>query len=257
MKSFVDDFYLLVSLLKRREPFAFNRFSDGELFILQNKEVLLGDNVVKIGDKVMKGHYQKDDFKHFIPAEHSFYRDRLVEAFRYKARNYFKGISCRCCAGEADFRWQLEFHGEFDENFTWANLLLNGNYGRFIREMYPLFNAYRTVIVCNESADLTALPFLCKDFRVGFNAMVNDYGLIETMKKWIDENDVRGHLFLFSAASFSKLAIHQLYEYRKDNTYIDIGTTLNVFVQLRLTRSYLKAFWLGEKHKDIDKICIW
>lgn len=257
MKSFVDDFYRLVSLLKAGEPFAFNRFSDGELFILQDKEVLLGDNVVKIGDKVMKGHYQKEDFKHFVPAEHSFYRDRLVEAFRYRAKNYFKGISCRCCAGEADFRWQLDFHGEFDENFTWANLLLNGNYGRFIREMYPLFNGYRTVFVGNEKADLSALPFVVKDFRVGFNAMVNDYGLIGKMKEWIGENDVRGHLFLFSAASFSKLAIHQLHAFRSGNTYIDIGTTLNAFMGMRLDRSYLKAFWLGEKHKDIDKLCIW
>jgi hypothetical protein len=257
MKSFVDDFYRLVSLLKRREPFAFNRFSDGELFILQNKELILGDNLVKIGDKVMEGHYRKEDFKHFHPDEHSFYRDRLVDAFRYTAKNYFKGISCRCCAGEADFRWQLDFHGGPDENFTWANLFLNGNYGRFIREMYPLFNGYRTVIVCNENSDVTTLPFVCKDFRVGYNAMVNDYGLIDAMKRWIDENGIRGHLFMFSASAFSKMAIHQLYEHCGANTYIDIGTTLNAFTGMRLDRSYLKAFWLGAKHKDIDKICIW
>lgn len=257
MKSFADDFYLLASLLKRREPFAFNRFSDGELFILQNKELILGDNLVKIGDKVTKGHYRQEDFKHFDPAEHSFHRDRLVDSFRYTAKNYFKGISCRCCAGEEDFRWQLEFHGGYDENFTWANLLLNGNYGRFIREMYPLFNGYRAVIVCNEKADVTTLPFVCKDFRVGYNAMVNDYGLIEIMKKWIDENGIEGYLFLFSASSFSKMAIHQLHEYRDTNTYIDIGTTLNAFMGMRLDRSYLKSFWLGDKSRDIDKICIW
>jgi hypothetical protein len=253
----VDDFYRLVSLLKRREPFAFNRFSDGELFILQNKELILGENLVKIGDKVTKGTYKQEDFKHFDPAEHSFYRDRLVDSFRYAVKNYFNGISCRCCAGEADFRWQLEFHGRHDENFTWANLLLNGNYGRFIREMYPLFNDYRTVIVCNEKADVTALPFLCKDFRVGYNAMVNDYGLIETMRNWIDENGIRGHLFLFSASSFSKMAIHQLYEHCAGNTYIDIGTTLHPFMNLRIDRSYLRSFWLGAKGEDINKICIW
>lgn len=257
MKNFVDDFYRLVSLLKAREPFAFNRFSDGELYILQNREVLLGDNVVKIGDKVTKGHYQKEDFKHFLPAEHSFHRERLAEAFRYTAKNYFKGLSCRCCVGEENFRWQLEFHGKEDENFTWANLLLNGNYGRFIREMYPLFNGYPAVIVCNENTDVTPLPFVRKDFRVGYNAMVNDYGLIETMKRWIDENGVRGHLFLFSAASFAKLAIHQLYEHCPANTYLDVGTTLNAFTGSRLDRSYLRAFWLGAKHEDIGKICIW
>jgi len=49
MKNFEDDFYRLLHLLKTREPFAFNRFSDGELYMLQNKEVILGDHMVKIG----------------------------------------------------------------------------------------------------------------------------------------------------------------------------------------------------------------
>lgn len=257
MKSFIDDFYKLVDLLGKREPFAFNRFSDGELFMLQNKELVLDAVQVKVGEKVTKGIYKQEDFKRFDPAEHAFYRDRLVDAFRYTAKNYFKGISCRCCAGEADFRWQLDFHGGHDENFTWANLLVNGNYGRFIREMYPLFNGYRTVFVCNEKADLSAFPFLCKDFRVGYNAMVNDYGLIAGMKKWIGENGIDGHLFLFSASAFSKLAIHQLFESFPCNTYIDVGTTLNPFMDMRIDRSYLKSFWLGAKGKDIDKICIW
>ena len=123
--------------------------------------------------------------------------------------------------------------------------------------MYPVFNNYKTVFVCNEKADLSVLPFLVKDFRVGYNAMINDYGLIDTMKTWIDENDIAGHLFLFSASSFSKIAIHQLYEHSDKNTYIDVGTTLNPFMNMRLDRTYLKSFWLGTKGGDLNKICIW
>ncbi len=257
MKSFVDDFHTLVRLLKSGEPFAFNRFSDGELFMLQGKELILDDKQVKVGSKVEGSRYKPEDHKRFHPEEHAFYRDRLVDAFRFRKKNYFKGISCRCCAGEADFRWQLDFHGGHDENFTWANLLVNGNYGRFVREMYPVFNDYRTVFVCNEKADLSVMPFVVRDFRVGYNAMVNDYGLIAKLKGWIDDNAVRGHLFLFAASTFSKFAIHQLFEHCDGNTYIDVGTTLNPFMDMRLDRSYLKSFWLGEKGEDIDKICIW
>jgi hypothetical protein len=256
-KSFVGDFYLLLDLLKRREPFAFNRFSDGELFILQEKELILDDKQVKVGTKVEDARYQSEDFKRFHPEEHSFHRDRLVDSFRFRKKQYFKGLSCRCCVGDENFRWQHDFHGEPDENFTWANLLVNGNYGRFIHEMYPVFNGYKTVFVCNEKADLSAFPFVVKDFRVGYNAMINDYGLIETMKEWIGENRIEGHLFLFSASTFSKLAIHQLYEHHGGNTYVDVGTTLNPFMHMRIDRSYLKSFWLGEKGKDIRKICIW
>jgi hypothetical protein len=257
MKNFEEDFYRLLELLKRREPFAFNRFSDGELYILQNKELILDAGLVKIGDSVEGGAYKADDFKRFHPEEHAFYRDSLVDAFRFVKNNYFKGLSCRCCVGEEHFQWQLQFHGGYDENFTWANLLVNGNYGKFIREMYPVFNEYPTVFVCNESAELSVLPFIVKDFRVGYNAMVNDYGLIDKMKTWITDNRIEGHLFLFSASSFSKMAIHQLYEHCDGNTYIDVGTTLNPFMNLGTDRSYLKSFWLGAKSEDISKICIW
>jgi hypothetical protein len=257
MKSFVGDFYKLLDLLKARESFAFNRFSDGELYILQGKELILDSQQVKVGERIADARYQQEDHKRFHPEEHSFYRDRLIDAFRFRKHNYFNGLSCRCCVGEADFQWQMDFLGSNDLNFTWANLLVNGNYPKFIREMYPIFNNYRTVFVCNERADLSVLPFLVKDFRVGYNAMVNDYGLIETMKNWIDENNIAGHLFLFSASSFSKMAIHQLYEHCDKNTYMDVGTTLNPFMNMRLDRTYLKEFWLGGRTTDINKICIW
>lgn len=257
MKSFVGDFYKLLNLLKAGEPFAFNRFSDGELYILQGKELILDSKQVKVGTNVADGRYQPEDFKRFHPEEHAYYRDRLVDALRFKKNNYFNGLSCRCCVGEEDFQWQLDFLGSSDPNLTWANLLVNGNYPRFIREMYPVFNNYRAVFVCNEKADLSVMPFIVKDFRVGYNAMINDYGLIETMKNWIDENDIRGHLFLFSASSFSKMAIHQLYEHCNKNTYIDVGTTLNPLMNMRLDRTYLKEFWLGGRATDINKICIW
>lgn len=256
-KSFVGDFYKICKLLENGEPFAFNRFSDGELFILQNKELILGDDIIKVGNNIIKGGYKKEDHKHFKPQEHAFYRDRLVDAFKFQKKNYFNGLSCRCCVGDEDFNWQLKFHETYDENFTWANLLVNGNYARFIHEMYPLFNDYKTVIICNESARISTLPFVVKDFRVGYNAMINDYGLIQVIEKWIDENGIVGYLFLFSASSFSKIAIHQLYEHNNKNTYIDIGTTLNAFMNMRIDRGYLGSFWLGSNQADTQKICIW
>lgn len=256
-KTFSSDFNKLLDFLINKKPFAFNRFSDGELFILQNKELILGEKNSQVGDNTVNIGYKKEDHKHFKPQEHNFYRDRLIDSFKYKEVNYFKGLSCRCCIGEKDFQWQLDFHGEYDDNFTWANLLVNGNYQRFIHDMYPLFNNYKTVIICNENARTTTFPFVVKDFRVGYNAMINDYGLIEEIKTWIDTNNINGYLFLFSASSFSKMAIHQLYKHNKMNTYIDIGTTLNAFMDMRLDRSYLKSFWLNEYHSDIDKVCIW
>ncbi|MEH0860071.1 hypothetical protein [Halobacteriovorax sp. DPLXC-1] len=260
MKSFKGDFYKILLKLQNGESFAFNRFSDGELFILQNKELVLGDNLIKIGNTERTGPYTKEDHKHFDPKEHSFYRDRLLEAFKYRADNYFKGISCRCCVGDENLEWQLDIldepHG--DEYLTWANLLVNGNYPLFIAEMFPLFTEYKTVYICSEKCNLESLDFIVKDFRVGFNAMINDYHKIDEISDWIECNNIKNHLFLFSASSFAKMAIHQLYEKHPNNTYMDIGTTINAFIDMSIERVYLGDFWTEKPSpSDIYKICEW
>ena len=259
-KSFTNDFYTILELLKKGTPFAFNRFSDGELFILQNKELILGDNLIKIGEKVSAGPYVKEDHKHFNPKEHGFVRDRLLEAFKHRQVGYYKGLGCPCCIGNDNFLWQFKVLSEdkAEANLTWSNLLVNGNYPRFINEMFPVFSRYPVVFIGNEKAELSALPFVVKSFKVGYNAMINDYPLIEKMKDWIRMNKIQGHLFLFSASSFSKMAIHQLYSEFPLNTYLDVGTTLNGFINMSIERQYLGDYWYRKPSpSDIFKICRW
>lgn len=240
--------------------FAFNRFSDGELYILKNQELILDNSRVKVGTKETKALYNAEDHKHFCPLKHKFFRDRLIDAFVFESENYYTGISCRCCVGFENFNYQINlFHenGISCDNLTWANLFLNGNYPDFINFIFPVFLEYKIVIVCNEIADLSAFTNLVKDFRVGYNAMINDYQLINCISEWISSEHVEGHLFLFSASTFSKFAIHQLYQKHPCNTYIDIGTTLNPLIGMRSDRTYLRQFWLSEKGSDLQKICIW
>ena len=120
-----------------------------------------------------------------------------------------------------------------------------------------MFSEYKCVIVCNENADISRLSFVVADFRVGHNAMINDYSLIENISDWIKTNKIENHLFLFSASTFSKFAIHQLFDSFPTNTYIDIGTTINPLISMRSDRTYLRQFWLGEKGNDLEKTCIW
>ena len=93
--------------------------------------------------------------------------------------------------------------------------------------MVPLFNNTKNVYVCNRLANINNLPFeTVKDFRIGQNCQVNDYGLIEKMISWISENNINDHVFLFSAASLSNYLIYELYKQFPNNTYLDIGSTL-------------------------------
>jgi len=251
MKTFEGHFTMLLEKFKKGENFGYSRFSDGELRIMQNLETQIGSNFHVIGNKRGGGNYYTEDYKHFDPNKHQFYHGKLMEAFRFKKDNYYVGLSCRCCVGEADFKQMLEWYeGDSDsDNLTWANIFLNGNYPKFMSEFVPELKNKKVVYIVNENAKLAGLPFdVIKDFRVGPNCIVNNYDMIEEIKEWIDDNNIENHVFLFSASSLSNFMIHQLFEYSNKNTYLDIGTTLNPFMGMKGRRGY---------HGSNTKMCIW
>jgi hypothetical protein len=257
VKNFRQHFGFFYEKLRTKENFAFARFSDGELFILQNKELKLDNGLIQIGDTLQHGFYKKDDFKHFNPREHTAFQQKLVEAFKHRQSGYYKGISCSCCVGKENFDWQIKLHNGDDESLTWANLWVNGNYPLFIQYVLPTLYNRQCVFVGNKNAKITNFPFFVKDFRVGYNAMINDIDQIDKMKEWISENNIENHLFLFSASTFSNLAIYELFKEFPNNSYVDIGTCLAPMTGMPADRGYLEAFWGYRGGADIQKICIW
>ena len=252
MKDFKEHFYMLFNKFKNGENFAFSRFSDGELRIMQNKELVLAGDHFKIGNKKTSGFYHPEDHKHFNPEEHQFYRQELMDSYQHLQDNYYVGLSCRCCVGEADFQQMIDWYkGDPNSNLlTWSNLWVNGNFPLFREHMIPEFSNKKIVYVLNEHANVEGLPFKVeKDFRVGENCIINDYDLIDTMSDWIGENSIENHTFLFSASSLSNFLIHHLYKRYPNNTYIDVGTTMNDYLGMKGIRGYLSG---GNR-----KICIW
>ena len=256
-KNFREHFIKFTEKIRSGENFAFARYSDGELYILQNKELKLDQGLIQIGDHKQMGVYEPADFKHFDPIQHSEFQQKLIEAYQHKQSGYYKGITCSCCIGKKEFDWQIDLHGGDDESLTWSNLWVNGNYPAFITQTLPIFYNKECVFVGHKKADISKFPFFVKDFRVGYNAMINDYGKIEDIKNWIKENNIENHLFLFSASTFSNLAIYELFKEFPNNSYIDIGTCLTPMMNMPTERGYLKAFWNYTGGQDIQKICIW
>jgi len=249
-KSFEKHFNMLLSKLKLGENFAFARFSDGEMYLLMDRSTTLGNGYYAIDGKKHTGSYHPINYKNINPNEHGFFYDALKDAFKHHAENYFVGLSCRCCVGEDNFKWQVDLRGGDDDNLTWSNLLINGNFSRFINEMVPLFNNKKVVFIGNENLDLLKLPFKVeKDFRVGNNCAINDFDLSDKIIKWVKENNIKNHLFLFSAASLSEVLIHKLFVEEKENTYIDVGTGLNLYLGVDTSRGYLRG--------TNNKMCIW
>jgi hypothetical protein len=257
MKNFRQHFAKFTEMIRNGEHFAFARYSDGELWILQNKELKLSEDVIQVGEHKSPGIYKTQDHKHYDPNTHNEFREKLVQAYKHQQLNYYKGISCRCCVGEENFKWQLDLHGGDDESLTWANLWVNGNYPLFVTHTLPIFYSKDCVFIGHKDADLKRLPFVVKDFRVGYNAFINDYDKIEEIRQWIKENNITNHVFLFSASTFTNLAIYELFRDFPNNSYIDIGTCLTPMMNMPTHRGYLEAFWGYRGGQDIQQICIW
>lgn len=261
MKTFQEHFEKIKNYIQKEINFSFTRFSDGELFVLQNKRLELNEDHYIIGDQKGYGWYNKEEQKKFVPGEHEFYRKKLEECLQCNEPNFYRGI---CTAPDVDnqtFRWMVDLSGGDSETLTWSNLLINGNYERFINEIVPLFKNKKIVIVVNESANIKKLPFdVVKDFRVGTNSFINDYPLIETIKDYIKNNNIENHLFLVSAASFSNLLIHELHLLSDKNTYLEIGSTLNPIMEMegwKGSRGYLREYWLGQSRNYLNMNCTW
>lgn len=257
--KFKQDFFNLLSKLRSGENFAYCRFSDGEICVMQDNELKLADNHVIMGDKTYGFGYSADDHKHYDPSEHGFLKDALIEAYKYKAENYFVGGICDgCTCASAEFApWMHNLYGSVDKNLTSANLLVNSNYPLFISNFVPALKDRKLVFVCSKNANLEKSDFsYVKDFRVGKNCIVNDHHLIKEIKDWITENNIENHVFLFSASSLSEVLIHELYKENSNNTYIDVGTTLHPFIGLDIQRDYLRAYYANFPHPDLMKSCI-
>lgn len=252
MKNFRDHFYMLMNKFSSDENFAFTRFSDGELRIMQGKKLVLASDHYQIGDQKIKGAYHPEDRKNVDPTKHQHIKDKLIEAYQHLQENYFVGLSCRCCVGESDFNQMLNWYkGDVNSDLlTWSNLWVNGNYTLFREHMLPLFKNKKIVYIVNKDANLSGLPFeIVKDYRIGENCIINNFGLENIIGEWIENESIENHTFLFSASSLSNMVIYELYKKYPNNTYIDIGTTLNRELGMKGMRGYLSG---GDQ-----KICIW
>ena len=191
MKDFTEAFNKIVRMLKDKENFAFTRFSDGELFIMQNKTVVLADNHYITGNIRGQNRYTKEEHKEFYPQMHQKYRKKLIDCYKYNQFNYFKGIctSSDGHVGKENFDWMVKFHGGDHETLTYSNLLINANYRRFVEDLIPALTDRKIIYVVNEMAHTENLPFdIEKKFTIGSNCMINNFDMSEKVANYIEEN---------------------------------------------------------------------
>ena len=228
-KYFNEEIQILFDRLKSKKYFSFSKYADGEWFMMRNIPI------------------NNNEFNY--TTEDEFYKDKLIESFKYKHNDYYVGVSCPCCQGN-EHKNMVEFSEQDDKNLTFANIFVNANYQFFLNNFIKEFDNWNIHLVANKNSKIENLPFKIEEFYpVENTAWKNNYNLIDEIKI----KNVEKKLFLFACGPFGNMLSHQLWERNKNNTYLDIGSTLNPWLQSEgFKRDYYDS---GLIYKN--RICNW
>jgi hypothetical protein len=241
MKTFEGDFYKFLNKIKSGEHFSLSRWGDGELSILEGKYI----DIRSKGN----GEFRYDPNL----SQYDQVKNRLKTSYTHIDNNYYIGIACPCCVGQEKYLYMKEKSGQDEEHLTWANIFVNANYIKTISELIPELNNNVVNLVINENSKLDKLPIIPnKVWYVGTDAWYENYLLFIEIAKYILSKKIKNELFLFAAGPLANVLTFELWEFcSKENTYIDIGSILDPYLQLKLTRGY----HLGAS--TLNKVCIW
>ena len=229
MKVFNNEIEKLYHRLKSKTHFSFSKFADGEWLMMRGIPINNGEF-----------NYTQDD---------SFFRDRLIESFQYKDSGYYVGVSCPCCVGD-DHINMINFSGQNDTQLTFANIFVNANYTFYKEHFIKEYSKWQVHLIANSRSRIENLPFnIEKFYAVENTAWRHNYNLIEDLKK----ANLNNKLLLFACGPFGNMLAHQLWEHNKNNTYLDIGSTLNPWLQ---SEGFKRDYYdIGIMYKN--RICSW
>ena len=241
MKTFENDLYFFLNKIKANQPFSLSRWGDGELMILDNTFI----DIRSKGD----GEFRYDPNL----TEYVGVRSKLINSYHYYDNEYYIGVACKCCVGDEKHQYMKNKSRQSEDKLTWANIFVNSNYKKFIDLYIPEFSNHKINLVVNKNAKINGLPFsVNKAWYVGADAWLNDYNIVSDISKYIIDNNVKDEIFLFAAGPLANILTYELWSFvSKNNTYIDIGSVLDPYLKLKLTRGYQ----LGAQ--TLNKICIW
>jgi hypothetical protein len=229
-KDFHKEIFDLLARLKSGKNFAFSKYADGEWAVIKNQP--LNNN-----------EFEYKDNKEFSKA-----RQMLINSFLYKDPNYYVGISCECCQGKEHYKMK-EYCNQDDEHLTYANIFVNSNYGFYKDNFIPEYSNHKIHLVANKDAQVKNLPFEVEEFYpVENSAYIHNLDLIEK----INSKKYKDKLFLFCCGPLGNILAHQLFKENQNNTYLDIGSTLNPWLQ---SEGFKRDYYMGGFYGS--RTCFW
>lgn len=226
MVDFKSDFQYFWDLIEKNENFSFVRYADGEVMLMNGIGVGTGTQA-----------YQVD--KWHSPNGLTKLGKDLLNTLNHTEDNYYYAISAPT-DNVNDYNFLKNNIKQNKEKLTFVNLWINANYNDMKKK---LCNINREVIlICNENAKIENFPFNVIDITsfpndcVTFWELHNEDFKNKIIEKYSSYND---KLFLISCGPASELIIDILYQNNPNNTYIDVGSSIDEFVHGYKTRPYM------------------
>lgn len=224
----VEHLHYFLDKINRHEPFALIRPADGEYMILKGETFTNTDNWTHINSSLTKD---------------------LNDAIKIASENnIYIGIPCKSCMNE-----KKEINEYYKSNFnisekylTYANVICNRSFRIFASHMISnnvpfYYIGPGTVSNNDDKIKLNVLDRYITDLYL-VNKWENDKEkFCKDIFEWIDNKvkDNKCKLFLFSVGPISKIIIPKLYIKYKDYQFVDVGSTLDVFMKGCSNRHYL------------------
>lgn len=219
IQNFESDFIEMTELIKSNKNFAFMRFADGEIGVMQGRSILGSDSWTS-PDRVTK------------------LGDNLLQAISRIDKDIYYGISCSCCDDDGK-KYLLSKIKNSQDRITFSNLFVNGNYKNFINFINQLNKP--VYVIANESAGFYNFPLEILGFIPTPNDCVNYFeDNEEAIKSILRDNlsEVKDQLFLISAGPMSEAMIDYLWSINPNNQYIDVGSAIAEFIHGRPIRDF-------------------
>jgi hypothetical protein len=225
MKDFNQDFEFFTNLIKSNTNFAYARYADGEVGIMNGKQIGVGSQAYHI-DK-----WQSPDALTKTGIE-------LLETLNHNESNYYYAISAHSDNIE-DYNF-LSTKISNPNNITFANLWINSNYQKM---KYFYENLEKDIyLICNKNAKKENFPFNvievfpfpdnCVEF---WDSLGEDY--FKDLNEYISQ--VQNKTFFISCGPISEILIHRLFKNNPNNQYIDVGSSIDEYVHGYQTRPYM------------------
>jgi hypothetical protein len=234
IKNYANCFDYFLNKIKNGENFALSRFADGEFYVLENIPLTNIDNWTFRTGSILCQH--------------------LNDSLKMIQTNFFYGIS-----GLTDNESMCNYYYSKivnHHNITYANVFVNQNFVKWAE----FLNQYDNNCVLIGSS----VPTNGKIGKVNIvETVVIDQYLVNIWdSKYQDYFDIitkigkkyTNTLFLISAGPLSCIFIQKLYEANPNNTYIDVGSSIDVFTKNKYTREYQYVMSSVNDVKDLPII---